>query len=255
MVKKNKIAEELHTKENYTKLHDEWVKYHGKTIHPISGKEIAVSDVLNEELSEIVKKEFDLVKNKIKKDDKDHNEKLKKEFWGLAKKAYMAQHGMKKEPENKATFEANVRSFVTSLASRASNKDIQNYEHALAEVLAADNPIYGTEKERSAILDGLVQHYASNTHEGKSKVTKGLSFRRGNYLATELGSEFYSPHWQEKYKNILADNGYEAKFAKGAKSPEIMKTVIDLLDIGETETSATHIKAKSHVKKKPKYTQ
>jgi hypothetical protein len=156
-----------------------------------------------------------------------------KQVYEVAKKAYMAEHGISEEPDDKELkkkFEEKVRQYVVNVA-RSVDRSVETYEHAIAKILEAPKPIHGAdERERSKILDALVSQYAINSHEGSSKQTKGKSVRRYRHLENELGTTYHTEHWKGKYSNILKDAiGKDAKFADSAMAPDVMKTVGDLL--------------------------
>lgn len=251
--KNKRLAEDLHSKERYDELHDEWVKYHGIVEHPETGKETSIQELLQEELSTRVEDIQKELKDRIKKGEKDV-EKLKDVFWEYAKRAYLAREGRKKEPtdkKEKEIFYDNVRAFVVQAANEA-GVPTETFEHALAEFLAADNPIYGKkEEQRSKILDTLIKVYAQDSHEGKSEHTKDLSLRRLGVIERDLSTDYHSPHWHVKYGGILEQYDYPAKFKKSAKSKEVMKTITDLLNTGETDVKTSYIHApKGYVRPK-----
>jgi hypothetical protein len=251
--KTDRIAESLHTPERFNELYQEWLKYQGRVVHPVSEQEVTIQELMDEEIGDIADAEFNKLKEAVPKEEAAEVEKVEKAVFDLGKRAYMAQHGLTKEPEGdelKKQFEANVRNFVVSIVSQTqAGRHIESYEHAIAEIMAADNPIYGREKQRSKLLDALVGQYATLTHKGEAEPIKGLSMRRYQHVKGELRTSYYTPHWKLKHAGILRDHGYEADFAKTAKGAEIMGTVEDLLGRGETNLKRTYIKAQ-HLKKK-----
>ena len=251
-----KIAQELHTPEKFESFHKEWRLYHGKVVHPVSGKEVSKQELLTEELSDIVEEAQKDLKKNIPKESARDSEKVENEVWNLAKNAYLAKHGAEKEPtgkDEKQKFIQNVREYVVSVAREVAGVSVETYEQALAEIMAADNPVYGKGDHRSKILDALIQTYAQEKHVGKTEVTKGLSLSRLSHLRRELSTKFFAPYWHDKYKTALRDHGYDAEFDKSAGSPEIMGTVEELLNTDQANTKKAYIKAKTHERAKPKY--
>ena len=253
--KKEKAAQELHTPEKFDKLYGEWITYQKRVEHPESGKDVSKAQIMQEELTDRVEALQRELKSDIEKKDARNSDKVGEKVWEIAKKAYMSQYGVKKEPESKKdkeTFDENVKNFILSIAHEA-GEDVETYEHAIARIMSATNPIYGRGDERSKILDALLSAYAQNTHESEKGPTKGLRMRRLAHLRRELGSRFYHFYWHRKHKNTLREHGYDAEFDPSATSPEIIGTIEELLSTGEANTKQPHIKAKTYVRQKARY--
>ena len=252
--KAERLASRFHTKKRFSQYHDEWQKYLGTVEHPESGKEISKLDFLQEELGDIVEKEQKRMKEHAP--EGSSNKKLKEMLWDYAKKAYMATEGRKSEPtdpEEKTAFETKIKNFLVQIASEATGKPIETYEHAIAEFLAADNPIYGKKDEdRSKILDALLSVYARNIHKGDHSETKGLKLGRYDEVKKQLSASFHDGHFRDKYQGFLKQNRYEAEFDAAAKGKDIMGHVEDLLNTGKTDIKQSYIKATSYMKKKGK---
>ncbi len=258
--KKKKISEinadAYHTPEKFKELYTEWEKYHGKIEHPDTGKEVTKRQLMDEELGNLVQKTVQDLKDKVGKGNARDRATVEKHVYELGKKAYMAQNGIEKEPtdkEKKRDFDQRVKDFMKQMAG-GQRGGFETYEHLIAEIMAADNPIYGTSKDqRSSALDRIIQMHAQSVHKPEHDELKGLSFNRLNYVESDLSSRFYKKHWMDKHGGILKDYGYAADFVSTASSGEIMGTVAELLSAGETNPKATHIQAKHYKRPKPTY--
>jgi hypothetical protein len=241
------VYESVPDKEKFEALHEEWLQYQGKVIHPATGQEVSKAELRNEELIDLVSKETDEMKKKLSKKDSLNVEKMKKLIFELGKKAYMEEHGIKNEKDVKTE---NVESFIAGIAANVTGGPI-TYERAIATIMSARNPIYGnTQADRSGVLDSLIQTYATLTHKSDHDETKGQSARRLRHLESRLQDQYHKDEWVKGHGNILKDQGFDATFHKSATSGDIMGTVADLLGTGDTDLKADYIKAKLPSKRK-----
>lgn len=220
------------TKDEFKKLHDEWIQYHeGKVTHPTKNEDVSKAEIRQLEISDIVQKQFDDLKKSVGKKTLKV-EHIEPYVYNLAEKSYLAQQGIKdKKVVESDILKQNVKTYFIHLASEIAGQSFDSYEEAIESILEAADPIHGkSEADRSRILDALIENYAQLTHVSEHEGTKGQSWRRLQYLTQELTHMGHKEHWESNYGNIFEDYGRKGhKFHKRAKSGDILNVVQEAL--------------------------
>ncbi len=215
-------------REEFEKLHGEWVSYHeGKVVHPQTGEEVSKAELRELEISDVVDKGYKELQTKIgKKGRVLRREEVEPHIYEIAEKAYMAQTGIKnKKGVDQDILKQNAKQYFVTMASRATGQQFDTFEEAMQAVLEATNPIHGkTDAEKSRILEALLRDYATWTHESNYEGTKGQKASRLLYLTQELSHKGHLEHLKGSYGDIFEQYGRKGhKFGPDVEAPHILR--------------------------------
>ena len=226
-----KYINDKHSPEKFKEHFEYWKQYHAKVVDPVTGKETTRHELLKSELSDLIKEKRDELEKNIGKENARDPYKFEEEFFKLAKETYLADMGLKEGDISDDVLDKKAKEYAVQIASSATNSRFNTYEEVIADIMSAENPIYGTsQEERSKVLDAMLNQYGVNKHEGKHELVKGLSAKKLGEVETKLDSKYFKPLLMEKGHELMKEYFPNAKFNELATNSFIRSKIVDLMN-------------------------